>query len=289
MTRQTGFKIDELLNTKLSDWCYQDEDKRNLIREIDKCTLNDHYQLNFYCRFKKKMDPNFIIFEMMGHSITIRPTSTLQTDDQLVKQAICINLRPYPTSCARLTDNFLELVIENEIMRRVLEDANSHPLTSTTKSDPPDAPSSEFDRRSSQQPTHQRCSSNDPIAHRHLEEIRELAALHPHPEDELYIHHPDGPMRTDDKNEEQDEFFDEPLVSHPHSTSTGALPATATGGVMGIDFEPGVRHRKRSKRDQVDFLCFDCGVTQSPEWRKGPMGRKTLCNACGLRFAKKTK
>ncbi|GAA6035491.1 hypothetical protein JCM8097_000278 [Rhodosporidiobolus ruineniae] len=33
-------------------------------------------------------------------------------------------------------------------------------------------------------------------------------------------------------------------------------------------------------------LCQNCGRTDSPEWRAGPNGPKTLCNACGLRYAK---
>lgn len=32
--------------------------------------------------------------------------------------------------------------------------------------------------------------------------------------------------------------------------------------------------------------CTSCKTTQSPEWRKGPSGRKELCNACGLRYAR---
>lgn len=32
--------------------------------------------------------------------------------------------------------------------------------------------------------------------------------------------------------------------------------------------------------------CSSCKVTQSPEWRKGPSGKKDLCNACGLRYAR---
>ncbi|KAI0822720.1 hypothetical protein BC628DRAFT_1326521 [Trametes gibbosa] len=36
-------------------------------------------------------------------------------------------------------------------------------------------------------------------------------------------------------------------------------------------------------------VCVTCGRTDSPEWRKGPMGPKTLCNACGLRWAKKAR
>lgn len=32
--------------------------------------------------------------------------------------------------------------------------------------------------------------------------------------------------------------------------------------------------------------CSSCKATSSPEWRKGPSGKKELCNACGLRFAR---
>lgn len=30
--------------------------------------------------------------------------------------------------------------------------------------------------------------------------------------------------------------------------------------------------------------CVECGATQTPQWREGPAGPKTLCNACGVRF-----
>ncbi|RYO74354.1 hypothetical protein DL764_010879 [Monosporascus ibericus] len=32
--------------------------------------------------------------------------------------------------------------------------------------------------------------------------------------------------------------------------------------------------------------CQRCGRTDTPEWRTGPEGRKTLCNVCGLLYAK---
>lgn len=30
--------------------------------------------------------------------------------------------------------------------------------------------------------------------------------------------------------------------------------------------------------------CLHCGVQRTPQWRAGPMGPKTLCNACGVRY-----
>ncbi|RKP22518.1 hypothetical protein SYNPS1DRAFT_31880 [Syncephalis pseudoplumigaleata] len=32
--------------------------------------------------------------------------------------------------------------------------------------------------------------------------------------------------------------------------------------------------------------CEQCGTMRSPEWRRGPSGHKTLCNACGLRYSR---
>eukprot|EP00210_Caulerpa_lentillifera_P008204 g7833.t1 len=30
--------------------------------------------------------------------------------------------------------------------------------------------------------------------------------------------------------------------------------------------------------------CAQCGTTQTPQWRNGPKGPRTLCNACGIRL-----
>lgn len=32
--------------------------------------------------------------------------------------------------------------------------------------------------------------------------------------------------------------------------------------------------------------CESCGTSNSPEWRKGPDGSKSMCNACGLRYSR---
>lgn len=52
------------------------------------------------------------------------------------------------------------------------------------------------------------------------------------------------------------------------------------------------RPRRKLKQNAMDDgprSCDECGAVESPEWRKGPKGPKTLCNACGLRWAKKTR
>lgn len=42
------------------------------------------------------------------------------------------------------------------------------------------------------------------------------------------------------------------------------------------------KRRKGSKR----MSCRQCGTHNTPQWRMGPEGPRTLCNACGVRFTK---
>lgn len=41
--------------------------------------------------------------------------------------------------------------------------------------------------------------------------------------------------------------------------------------------------------NKTNNVCQRCGTTETPEWRRGPGGVKTLCNACGLFHAKLVK
>ncbi|KAH6908996.1 hypothetical protein BKA70DRAFT_1561909 [Coprinopsis sp. MPI-PUGE-AT-0042] len=44
--------------------------------------------------------------------------------------------------------------------------------------------------------------------------------------------------------------------------------------------------RTPTNRPAGILKCSSCKATSSPEWRKGPSGKKELCNACGLRYAR---
>ncbi|KAG2208528.1 hypothetical protein INT47_010224 [Mucor saturninus] len=46
------------------------------------------------------------------------------------------------------------------------------------------------------------------------------------------------------------------------------------------------RQRKRGKRPAFQGKCHSCNISETPEWRRGPDGARTLCNACGLHYAK---
>ncbi|MED6193333.1 hypothetical protein PIB30_018275 [Stylosanthes scabra] len=44
--------------------------------------------------------------------------------------------------------------------------------------------------------------------------------------------------------------------------------------------------RKKDNRDEggEGRKCLHCATDKTPQWRTGPMGPKTLCNACGVRY-----
>lgn len=57
---------------------------------------------------------------------------------------------------------------------------------------------------------------------------------------------------------------------------------TATGSAFAAAGSSGAA----SGEPEGEKRCTSCGTSNSPEWRKGPTGQKTLCNACGLRFSR---
>lgn len=44
-----------------------------------------------------------------------------------------------------------------------------------------------------------------------------------------------------------------------------------------------------SSKEKRTNECAHCGSNETPEWRRGPDGERSLCNACGLFFAKLSK
>jgi len=50
-----------------------------------------------------------------------------------------------------------------------------------------------------------------------------------------------------------------------------------------------LKRRRQSQASKRNLVCAICGVTKTPEWRRGPAGDHTLCNACGLQYAKSVK
>ncbi|EXJ79244.1 hypothetical protein A1O3_08745 [Capronia epimyces CBS 606.96] len=52
---------------------------------------------------------------------------------------------------------------------------------------------------------------------------------------------------------------------------------------------PGPEAKKRRGKAAPPGRCHSCNRAETPEWRRGPDGARTLCNACGLHYAKLTR
>jgi len=75
-----------------------------------------------------------------------------------------------------------------------------------------------------------------------------------------------------------------PLESEHQLPQEGTLSADAPG-----ENSSSSRKKRRRKVQRRDLHCHVCGATDTPEWRRGPEGDHTLCNACGLHYAKALK
>ncbi|CAA0814452.1 GATA transcription factor 9 [Striga hermonthica] len=73
------------------------------------------------------------------------------------------------------------------------------------------------------------------------------------------------------------------------SSSSSSSSIGKTGPPLSPNHRSPQRARsKRPRRPAIQLIspskCLHCEITKTPQWRAGPMGPKTLCNACGVRY-----
>eukprot|EP00210_Caulerpa_lentillifera_P006309 g6026.t1 len=78
--------------------------------------------------------------------------------------------------------------------------------------------------------------------------------------------------------------LDVEVNSKPQSNWTGRQSTRKTQCTRSVTR----RKRKPMTSSQSSFSrrCNSCGVTKTPQWREGPDGPRTLCNACGVRYSR---
>jgi len=223
--------------------------------------------------------------------------------------------RPYPTRNAALLDSFLEHKIENErLLKRIselrkeeFEDhqqqqrqrqqhhaavsrtdsgtagssmasnvGNDNPMATTPNSSDPMPPPAK-PTQSNTALTRQNLDRMEATNHAKADSIRDKMARF-----EGATHMDTIEMLTGLRYREGE---------RSKGISTGDTSPALIRGDAGvpIPIDKESRHTSEKKKKQKiadEYVCTDCGTLDSPEWRKGPKGPKTLCNACGLRWAK---
>ncbi|KAL6942380.1 hypothetical protein ACO0QE_003555 [Hanseniaspora vineae] len=77
----------------------------------------------------------------------------------------------------------------------------------------------------------------------------------------------------------------------PHSSSLSPLSPTATTSTL---YKTQKRYRAKTPKPVYKHAlkkgyCEHCGETHTTEWRQGPYGLRTMCNACGTYYTKMIK
>ncbi|KAG8533823.1 uncharacterized protein KY384_001564 [Bacidia gigantensis] len=309
----TGYEQNELVGKFIIDFIHVD-DSGIFVREFNESIASGN-PLRFFYRFRKA-DGSYTIFESHGHPHLSSDAQAFGVNNAAgFCRGFFMMARPYPTKNASLLDSFLEHKIENERLTKRIADLRreeqdeleaqqrhyqkhqdghgsvtpsqtqttesgtpgSASMTSTQSNDyngmpPPAKPSASNTALTQQNLDEANASSkpdsiNDKMARyegaTHIETIEMLTGLR----------YRDG--------------------ERSQGISTGdASPALIRGDAgiaIPMDKDNRLGDKKKKLKVADEYVCTDCGTLDSPEWRKGPTGPKTLCNACGLRWAKKEK
>lgn len=304
----TGYNHDELIGKFIVDFIHAD-DSGIFVREFNESIASGN-PLRFFYRFRKA-DNSYTIFESHGHPHLTSDAATFGPNNAAgFCRGFFMMARPYPTKNASLLDSFLEHKIENErltkriadlrkeeqeeleaqqrhyqnkadgqggltpsdTLRAESETPGSTSMTSGQSNDyngmPPPAKPSVSNTALTQQNLNEANASskpdsiNDKMARyegaTHIETIEMLTGLR----------YRDG--------------------ERSQGISTGdASPALIRGDAgiaIPVDKEGRGNDKKKKLKVADEYVCTDCGTLDSPEWRKGPSGPKTLCNACGREY-----
>ncbi|OCT50157.1 Cutinase protein palindrome-binding protein [Cladophialophora carrionii] len=315
----TGYNPQDLIGKSVSEFVHPD-DSSLYIREFNESIATGN-ALRFFHRFRTAED-KYCIFECHGHPhLTNEATLLEQSGPPVGRAGYCrgffMMARPYPTRNSELLDSFLEHKIENvrlqariaALKREEAEDADGlhehyhkqasgvQSRTSSNSADlPPRSPSLNsmpaYPEYGSMPPPAKPTVSNIALTREALDEAN--ASARPDSIRDKMARY-EGSSHVDSIEMLTGLRYREGERSHGISTG-GTSPALIRGDagihipIDKADSRYSYMDKKHKKVKSADeYVCTDCGTLDSPEWRKGPNGPKTLCNACGLRWAKREK
>ncbi|KAI1081998.1 hypothetical protein F5B20DRAFT_534035 [Whalleya microplaca] len=307
----TGYSADEVVDRFLKELIHPD-DVGTFTAEMNE-SIATGSPLRMFYRLRKK-DNSYAIFESVGHAHIAGAKFAPNPDNQSpFCQAVFMMSRPYPTKNASLLDSFLEHKIENERLRRriaelrreeeeeeasqqswlVSQDGRSDVAASEdtvlTSAQSPAVYNNQASADAQAMPPPDRLTPlNIALTRENLEGV--TAGNRPDSIRDKMARY-EGASHTDTIEMLTGLRYVEGERSRGITTgnSSPTLIKGDAGIAIPIDRDPRTGEKKKKLKVAEEYVCTDCGTLDSPEWRKGPSGPKTLCNACGLRWAKKEK
>lgn len=293
----TGWEPGQLIGRWINEFIHPD-DSGIFVKEFHESIASGN-PLRFFYRFRKS-DETWVIFEAHGHP---HLSSDYAPPNAMNCRGFFMMSRPYPTKNAALLDSFLEHKIENErLMKRIAElkreereemdlserhwQQKSEAMSSVPPSDAAGRPESESAAAAynAMPPPAKPVISNTALTRQNLDEA--LAASKPDSINDKMARY-EGANHLDSI-----EMFTGLRYrdgERSQGISTGEHSPMLIRGDAGIQISldrDGRTPSDKKKKIKIadEYVCTDCGTLDSPEWRKGPNGPKTLCNACGCRY-----
>ncbi|KAI8371094.1 hypothetical protein BD560DRAFT_396068 [Blakeslea trispora] len=266
----TGFRPHELVGQSLVDFLHVD-DIDVFIRDFQ-MAFHMCSQIKTYYRFRKK-DDSYVIFEVVGQPKSDHPGQPPQSFFGIAQ--------PVPTRSGTLLDTFLELKTENNWLKKRIEGlvAKYGPVESHHEDASHSASAS---KPISLDPPVYNGVSTSYSSNSSLSNPHDMSHLPSTGTNDGYPHSLHKAENWLDTSDMDDHMFPNEnkhkLASNPDQDMS-----------MDASERKDKWKRRKKTKGSDEYVCADCGTTSSPEWRKGPQGPKTLCNACGLRWAKKNK
>ena len=297
----TGYEPFMLLGKFLGDFIHQD-DKSMFVREFNESIASGN-QMRFFYRLKK-YDGTNKIFEAFGHPHHSSDAFSLAgaRGGAPYCRGYFLMSRPYPTKNAALLDSFLEHKIENErLLKRISElkkeeqeeeaeqdsiwrsqDQGGMTPADSLRTDGRDSGSGAINE--AMPPPSRPAPSGTALTRHNLSEA--LAAARPDSINDKMARYEGA---THIETIEMLTGLRYRDGERSQGISTGAPSPALIRGDAGIailaDRDSRINADRKKKNKVADeYVCTDCGTLDSPEWRKGPSGPKTLCNACGCEF-----
>lgn len=296
----TGWDPAQLVGRFIIEFIHPD-DNGIFIKEFNESIASGN-PLRFFYRFRKA-DDTWAIFEAHGHPHLSNDPSTFAPPNTMDCRGFFMMARPYPTKNAALLDSFLEHKIENErLTKRIAElkreeqeeqeaqdrhwQKKTDGVSSVTVSETQGRTDSDsaIAAYNAMPPPAKPAVSNTALTRQNLDEA--LASSKPDSINDKMARYEGATHLETIEMLTGLRYRD---GERSQGISTGEHSPMLIRGDAGIqislDRDGRTSSDKKKKLKIADeYVCTDCGTLDSPEWRKGPNGPKTLCNACGRKY-----
>ncbi|MCJ1389039.1 blue light receptor [Xylographa bjoerkii] len=309
----TGYDQSELVGKFIGDFIHPD-DNVIFVREFNESIASGN-PLRFFYRFRKA-DGSYVIFESHGHPHLTSEAATFGPNNAAgFCRGFFMMARPYPTKNANLLDSFLEHKIENErLTKRIAdlrkeeqEDAEAQQRHWVKKQEnhssvtPSETQRTESENLGSASMTSGQSNDHNGMPPPAKPSVSSMLLT------QQNLDEANATLKPDSINDKMARYEGATHIDsiemitglryregeRSMGISTGDASPMLVRGDAGIAIPADKDNRSGDKKKKMkvadEYVCTDCGTLDSPEWRKGPNGPKTLCNACGLRWAKKEK